>query len=67
MNCFFSADPNQRPTFESLEEDEWWNGEDISKEEVQEYMSAKASIIFENSKVSEVKKELFKNKLNEEV
>ena len=30
MNSFLSNDSARRPTFESLENDEWWNGEDIT-------------------------------------
>ena len=46
MNSFFSLDPTRRPTFESLEDDEWWNGKDLSKEEIQDYMKSKAAIVF---------------------
>lgn len=66
MNSFFSSDPERRPTFESLEDDEWWNGEDLTPEEIQKYMSAKGEILFENSEVAAIKKEMLKARMAQE-
>jgi len=38
MNSFFCSDPERRPTFESLENDEWLNGETFTHAQVVEYM-----------------------------
>ena len=65
MNSFFSLDPIRRPTFESLEDDEWWNGKDLSKEEIQDYMKSKAAIVFQGSPINEIKKKMFKQKIEE--
>ena len=42
MNSFLSLDPERRPTFESLEDDEWWNEKDITESELEECMRSKA-------------------------
>ena len=66
MNAFLSADPSRRPTFESLEDDEWWNGGDISQEQLEEYMGAKAELLFEENPISEVRKFLLKRNMAED-
>jgi serine/threonine protein kinase len=65
MNSFFSTDPARRPTFESLEDDEWWNGKDLTQEELEEYMRPKFTVLFENSPINDIKKSLFKQKIEE--
>lgn len=47
MNSFFSADPDRRPSFEGLENDEWMKGDDIMGSDLFDYMKAKADKLFE--------------------
>lgn len=41
LNEFFSADPAKRPTFVSLEQDEWLNGDCALGNELKQYMQAR--------------------------
>ena len=45
INCFLSAEPDRRPTFETLETDEWMNGCTLTQEELIAEMSARATKI----------------------
>jgi BR serine/threonine kinase len=45
VNCFISAEPDRRPTFEILEEDDWMGGITLTPEEVVVEMSARAEKI----------------------
>ena len=66
MNSFFSADPDRRPTFESLENDEWMRGDDLMGNDLFDYMKVKADKMFEKDenkqKMAAIKKELFMKK-----
>jgi serine/threonine protein kinase len=42
MNSFFSAEPDRRPTFESLEADEWMKEDILMGNDLYAYMKAKA-------------------------
>lgn len=66
INSFLSVDPERRPTFESLEDDEWWNEKDITQSELEEYMMSKAEIMFEDSPIIEIRKNILKEKIEEE-
>jgi len=63
INSFFSHDPTKRPTFETLEDDEWWNADELTQDQIEEYMKAKADILFENNPIIDLKKQMFKEKL----
>lgn len=43
INSFLSAEPDRRPTFESLDADEWLQGKCLTEEEVIAEMSTKAA------------------------
>jgi len=68
MNCFFSAEPDRRPTFESLESDEWMKGDDLMGNELYSYMKDKAQKLAEKDenkqKIAAIRKELYLNKGN---
>ena len=42
MNSFLSAEPDRRPSFESLEHDEWMKGDDLMSSDLFAYMKTKA-------------------------
>lgn len=48
INSFFSVEPDRRPTFDSLQEDEWMNGSQLSKEEMVAEMQKKAKELVAN-------------------
>lgn len=66
MNSFFSAESDRRPTFESLENDEWMRGDDMMGNELFEFMKIKADKLMEKDenkqKMAAIKKELYMNK-----
>ena len=66
MNSFFSADPERRPNFESLENDEWMKGDEFMGNDLFEYMQKKANHLFEKDenkqKMAAIKKELYMKK-----
>lgn len=70
MSSFFSADPDRRPTFESLENDEWMKGDEFMGNDLCDYMRAKAEKLFEKDenkqKMAAVKKDLYMKKTMEE-
>ena len=63
MNSFFSAEPDRRPTFESLENDDWLKGDEMMVNDLIEYMKAKASKMAEKDenkqKIAKIRKELY--------
>ena len=65
INSFLSVDPERRPTFDSLEDDEWWNDGKMSEAEIKAEVKSKADVMFEDSPIAEIKKKLFKNKIEE--
>jgi len=70
INSFFSAEPDRRPTFESLESEEWVNGDELMENELKEYMTAKAEKLALSDpnkiKIAELSKKLCAEKLMEE-
>jgi serine/threonine protein kinase len=62
MNSFFSAEPDRRPTFESLNDDEWLKSDELMLNEVRDYMQAKYDKIAETDltkkKIAAAKKEI---------
>jgi serine/threonine protein kinase len=66
INCFFSAEPDRRPSFETLDNDEWMRGDDLMGNELGEYMRIKAEKLFQKDenkqKMAQIKKELFLKK-----
>jgi len=42
MNSFFSYEPDRRPTFESLSDNDWMNGDEMMKDELVKLMQTKA-------------------------
>ena len=65
INSFLSADPERRPTFDSLEDDEWWNDGKMSEAEIKAEVKSKADVMFEDSPIAEIKKKMFKEKIEE--
>ena len=51
LNEFFSQDPSKRPTFSSLEEDEWLRGDIAMGEELKSYMQKRYDKIAEDDEV----------------
>ena len=68
INSFFSAEPDRRPTFESLESEEWVNGDELMENELKEYMTAKAEKLALSDpnkiKIAELSKKLCAEKCN---
>lgn len=68
MNSFFSAEPDRRPSFETLENDEWMRGDDMMDNDLFEYMKAKADKLVEKDvnkqKMAAIRKELYMKKGN---
>ena len=68
INSFFSAEPDRRPTFESLESDEWANGDELMENELKAYMANKAAQLTQNDpnkqKMAELSKKLCAEKRN---
>ena len=66
MNSFFSADPDRRPNFESLENDEWMRGDEYMGNDLFEYMKNKADKLFEKDenkqKMAAIRKDLYMKK-----
>jgi len=66
MNSFFSAEPDRRPTFESLENDEWMKGDEAMENDIFEYMSKKAAKIAETDpnkqKIAAIRQKMFQDK-----
>jgi len=70
MNSFFSAEADRRPSFESLDNDEWMRGDDLMGNELYTYMKTKADQLAEKDenkkKMAVIKKELYLKKTMEE-
>ena len=66
MNSFLSAEADRRPTFESLENDEWLCGDDVMGNDLYAYMKAKSDKIAEKDpvkhKIAAIRKELYQKK-----
>jgi hypothetical protein len=66
MNSFLSAEPDRRPTFESLENDEWMKGDDLMGNDLYNYMKTKADKLAEKDenkqKIAAIRKELYLKK-----
>lgn len=63
MNSFFSADPDRRPTFETLENDEWMRGDEYMGNDLFAYMKEKAEKLVAKDEVKQkmagIRKELY--------
>ena len=68
ISSFLSADPDRRPTFESLENDEWMKGDEFMGNDLFDYMRGKAEKLFEKDenkqKMAAIKKDLYMKKGN---
>lgn len=65
MNSFFSAEPDRRPNFETLDNDEWMKGDEMMGNDLVQYMKAKADKLFEKDeakqKMAAIRKALLSN------
>jgi serine/threonine protein kinase len=70
INSFLSAEADRRPSFESLESDEWMKGDDLMGNEIFEYMKVKAEKMAEKDenkrKITALRKDLYVKKSMEE-
>jgi serine/threonine protein kinase len=66
LNSFFSFEADRRPTFETLGSDDWMNGDELMKDELRDYMLAKAAKLAESDpakkEIAKIKQQLFKEK-----
>ena len=63
MNSFLSAEADRRPTFESMENDEWMKGDDLMGNDLYAYMKNKSDKLMEKDenkqKIAAIRKDLY--------